>query len=69
MTLVDKRMDLVSTIKAFLLGWAFVVFASGCGDLKDSKDLDPKRFHTDLKKVIRIMESNIDIGDRAYDDY
>ena len=40
-----------------------------CGDLKDSKDLDPKRFHTDLKKVIRIMESNIDIGDRAYDDY
>jgi len=40
-----------------------------CGNLKESKDIDLERFHADLKELIRIMESNIDIGDRAYDDY
>ena len=40
-----------------------------CGNLKESKDIDLERFHSDLKDLIRIMESNIDIGDRAYDDY
>jgi len=40
-----------------------------CGNLKESKDIDLERFHADLSTLIRIMESNIDIGDRAYDDY
>jgi len=40
-----------------------------CGDLKESNDIDLERFHADLSTLIRIMESNIDIGDRAYDDY
>ena len=42
---------------------------SDCGDLKESKDIDLERFHEQLKYLIERMESNIDIGDRAYDDY
>ena len=57
MTLVDKRMDLTSTIKAFLLGWAFVVFATGCVDSKDSSgDLQTFVHHGDTQGTTYVVK-------------